>query len=83
MHTFRSHAELCKSSEKYDGKNFPVPKRLAAKNAPRFSIRIEFPADLPVVGKRDDLARAIRDNQVVIVCGEPARARPRNYRKYA
>jgi ATP-dependent helicase HrpA len=31
---------------------------------------IEFPADLPVVGKRADLARAIADNQVVIVCGE-------------
>ncbi len=31
---------------------------------------IEFPADLPVVGKRADLARAIVENQVVIVCGE-------------
>ena len=31
---------------------------------------IEFPADLPVVGKREDLARAIAGNQVVIVCGE-------------
>jgi ATP-dependent helicase HrpA len=31
---------------------------------------IEFPADLPVVQKRADLARAIGDNQVVIVCGE-------------
>ncbi|MCX7193539.1 MAG: ATP-dependent RNA helicase HrpA [Proteobacteria bacterium] len=31
---------------------------------------IEFPADLPVVARRDDLARAISDNQVVIVCGE-------------
>ncbi len=31
---------------------------------------IEFPADLPVVGKREDLARAIGENQVVIVCGE-------------
>ncbi|MBI1887740.1 MAG: ATP-dependent RNA helicase HrpA [Nitrosomonadales bacterium] len=31
---------------------------------------IEFPADLPVVGKREDLARAILDNQAVIVCGE-------------
>ena len=31
---------------------------------------IEFPADLPVVQKRADLARAISDNQVVIVCGE-------------
>ena len=31
---------------------------------------IEFPADLPVVQKRADLARAISENQVVIVCGE-------------
>ncbi len=31
---------------------------------------IEFPADLPVVQKREDLTRAIADNQVVIVCGE-------------
>ncbi|MBI5627099.1 MAG: hypothetical protein HY935_07890, partial [Nitrosomonadales bacterium] len=31
---------------------------------------IEFPADLPVVQKRVDLARAIGENQVVIVCGE-------------
>jgi len=31
---------------------------------------IEFPADLPVVARREDLACAIRDNQVVIVCGE-------------
>ncbi len=31
---------------------------------------IEFPASLPVVARREDLARAIADNQVVIVCGE-------------
>ncbi len=31
---------------------------------------IEFPADLPVVQKRAELARAIASNQVVIVCGE-------------
>ncbi len=31
---------------------------------------IEFPADLPVVQMREDLTRAIADNQVVIVCGE-------------
>src|ERR1039457_59163 len=31
---------------------------------------MEFPADLPVVQKREDLARAIADNQVVVVCGE-------------
>ena len=31
---------------------------------------IEFPSDLPVVSKREDLMRAISDHQVVIVCGE-------------
>src|SRR5574340_809507 len=31
---------------------------------------IEFPTDLPVAGKREDLARALAGNQVVIVCGE-------------
>ena len=29
-----------------------------------------YPEDLPVVGKREVIAQAIRDNQVVIVCGE-------------
>jgi ATP-dependent helicase HrpA len=29
-----------------------------------------WPEDLPVVGKRADIARAIAENQVVIVCGE-------------
>ena len=31
---------------------------------------IEFPAELPVVGKREELARAISEHQVIIVCGE-------------
>ncbi|MDD2929051.1 MAG: ATP-dependent RNA helicase HrpA [Sideroxydans sp.] len=31
---------------------------------------IEYPADLPVVARRDELAKAIERNQVVIVCGE-------------
>jgi ATP-dependent helicase HrpA len=31
---------------------------------------IEYPADLPVVARRDELAQAIEKNQVVIVCGE-------------
>jgi ATP-dependent RNA helicase HrpA len=31
---------------------------------------IEYPADLPVVARREELARAIAENQVVIVCGE-------------
>lgn len=31
---------------------------------------IEYPAKLPVVAKREELAAAIAKNQVVIVCGE-------------
>ncbi|MGN6083382.1 MAG: ATP-dependent RNA helicase HrpA, partial [Trinickia sp.] len=31
---------------------------------------IEFPAALPVSGRREEIARTIRDNQVVIVSGE-------------
>ncbi len=32
-------------------------------------IRLHFPADLPVSAARDELAEAIRDHQVVVVCG--------------
>ncbi|KPF51002.1 ATP-dependent RNA helicase HrpA [beta proteobacterium AAP121] len=31
---------------------------------------ITYPESLPVSGRRDEIARAIRDHQVVIVCGE-------------
>jgi ATP-dependent helicase HrpA len=33
-------------------------------------VRIHFPPDLPVSARRDDIAEAIRDHQVVIVAGE-------------
>ncbi|GAB3990313.1 ATP-dependent RNA helicase HrpA [Nocardioides marmoraquaticus] len=33
-------------------------------------LRIDFPADLPVSARRDDIAAAIRDHQVVVVAGE-------------
>ncbi|MEZ6242804.1 MAG: helicase-related protein [Phycisphaerales bacterium] len=32
--------------------------------------RIDYPHDLPVSQKRDEIAAAIRDHQVVVVCGE-------------
>ncbi|HXC38934.1 MAG TPA: AAA family ATPase, partial [Burkholderiales bacterium] len=32
--------------------------------------RPEFPPELPVSARREEIARAITDNQVVIVCGE-------------
>ena len=34
------------------------------------AVRIHFPPDLPVSARRDDIAQAIRDHQVVIVAGE-------------
>jgi ATP-dependent helicase HrpA len=33
-------------------------------------VRIHFPPDLPVSARRDDIAEAIRDHQVVVVAGE-------------
>ncbi|MCH1867632.1 ATP-dependent RNA helicase HrpA [Nocardioides sp. CFH 31398] len=34
------------------------------------AVRIHFPPELPVSGRRDDIAAAIRDHQVVVVAGE-------------
>jgi ATP-dependent helicase HrpA len=34
------------------------------------AVRIHFPADLPVSARRDDIAAAIRDHQVLVVAGE-------------
>jgi ATP-dependent helicase HrpA len=31
---------------------------------------ITFPEDLPVSGRREDIAKALQENQVIIVCGE-------------
>ena len=31
---------------------------------------ISYPAELPISGRRDDIAAAIRDHQVVVVAGE-------------
>ena len=46
------------------------PSALRRKSRLASLAAIEFPADLPVVQKRGELAGAIADNQVVIVCGE-------------
>ena len=51
----------------------PQPPRVA--RAPREVFRtplppITFPEDLPVSGRRQDIAKAILENQVIIVCGE-------------
>ncbi|WP_049017437.1 ATP-dependent RNA helicase HrpA [Burkholderia cenocepacia] len=42
----------------------------APRRAPNPVPPITYPESLPVSGKRDEIARAIADHQVVIVCGE-------------
>ena len=42
---------------------------------------IEYPDNLPVSQKRDEIASAIINHQVVIVAGETTQGKPRNYRK--
>ncbi len=32
--------------------------------------KIQWPEDLPVVARREDIAAAIKDNQVIVVCGD-------------
>ncbi|HEY6095899.1 MAG TPA: ATP-dependent RNA helicase HrpA [Gallionellaceae bacterium] len=47
--------------------NSPASRRAARIAA---VLPIEYPAELPVVARREDVAQAIAENQVVIVCGE-------------
>ncbi|HEU4999085.1 MAG TPA: ATP-dependent RNA helicase HrpA [Lapillicoccus sp.] len=44
------------------------PERLAARRA--LVPEITYPEELPVVDRRDDIAAAIRDHQVVVIAGE-------------
>jgi len=56
-----------------EGSSTPLPENsVQARRAARIAALqpIEYPADLPVVLRREELARAIMANQVVIVCGE-------------
>ncbi|MFH0934626.1 MAG: ATP-dependent RNA helicase HrpA [Pseudomonadota bacterium] len=50
----------------------PVLSAIAQRRLARIQqlSEIEYPADLPVVARREELAQAIEKNQVVIVCGE-------------
>ncbi len=53
------------------GGHNPPPVTRPARAAPAQPIPpIHYPESLPVSGRRDEIARAIRDNPVVIVCGE-------------
>ena len=43
---------------------------MARRTPPHPVGRIEFPEDLPVSARREDIAQALRSRQVVVVCGE-------------
>ncbi len=50
----------------------PAANPQAIRRAARIELLapIEFPPDLPVVLRREELAKAIQENQIIIVCGE-------------
>jgi ATP-dependent helicase HrpA len=48
----------------------PDPRAVAARRAALSATTISYPEELPVSQRRDDIAAAIRDHQVVIVAGE-------------
>src|SRR5271167_4199908 len=53
------------------GRSRPPAGRAAARAARRAAMPpITYPAELPVSQRKDDLAAAIRDHQVVIIAGE-------------
>ena len=54
-----------------EGASEPPPTDVDPREVSRRTIpAIRFPAELPVVERREDIARAIADHQVVIVAGE-------------
>jgi ATP-dependent helicase HrpA len=58
---------------KYEGRSRPARRAPRPAPPPRTARpldRITYPADLPVVDRREDIARLISANQVVIVAGE-------------
>ena len=53
----RLERDATRSGERFDARKAVVPK-------------VKYPPELPVTERRDELADAIREHQVVVVCGE-------------
>jgi ATP-dependent helicase HrpA len=72
-HVLKRQLDRCrnkKSPEELNALASRIERSVAARNKRLASIpALTFP-DLPVTGKKDDIAKLIQDNQVVIVCGE-------------
>ena len=59
-----------KSAEELNALASRIERSVAGKNKRLASIPVLTFPDVPVTGKKDDIAKLIQDNQVVIVCGE-------------
>ncbi|MFM8332054.1 MAG: ATP-dependent RNA helicase HrpA, partial [Candidatus Methylumidiphilus sp.] len=79
QHRFRRTLDRLKADDKA-GRDISQPlaelqsrmvESVAARTARAASVpALEYPGDLPVTERKDDIMRAILNNQVVIVCGE-------------
>jgi len=72
-HVLKRQLDRCRSKNSVEELNAlagRIERSIAARNKRLASIpALNFP-DLPVTGKKDDIAKLIQENQVVIVCGE-------------
>ncbi|MFI3136218.1 MAG: ATP-dependent RNA helicase HrpA [Methylococcaceae bacterium] len=72
-HLLKRQLDRCRSKKSEQELNAlagRIERSVAARNKRLAGIpALTFP-DLPVTGKKDDIAKLIQDNQVVIVCGE-------------
>ncbi|MGZ4968964.1 MAG: ATP-dependent RNA helicase HrpA [Methylobacter sp.] len=72
-HVLKRQLDRCRSKKSEEELNklaSRIEKSVAARNKRLVSIPVLTFPDLPVTGKKDDIAKLIQDNQVVIVCGE-------------
>lgn len=72
-HVLKRQLDRCRSKKSVEELNAlagRIERSVATRNKRLAGIpALTFP-DLPVTGKKDDIAKLIQDNQVVIVCGE-------------
>ncbi|MGZ5028641.1 MAG: hypothetical protein ACXV9T_15775, partial [Methylobacter sp.] len=72
-HALKRQLDRCrgkKSEDELSKLASRIERSVAARNKRLAGIPVlNFP-DLPVTGKKDDIAKLIQDNQVVVVCGE-------------
>ncbi|MGZ5622119.1 MAG: ATP-dependent RNA helicase HrpA [Methylobacter sp.] len=72
-HVLKRQLDRCrskKSEEELSKLASRIERSVAARNKRLASIPVLTFPDLPVTGKKDDIAKLIQENQVVIVCGE-------------